>query len=145
MRNMKKKPSIKEYKKIVAIGNRAEKMAKEFIAKNEPMKTTTIKAYDIRDPIGKYHLEVNMDAPHNVVLVDKDGNTWSDHARAMSYLMKELHSQYEQAYQDATKRFRLREKELLHSQAQEILDEAIAIFEKLPEDEPMTKNPVILS
>jgi len=35
-------------------------------------------------------------------------------------------------------------KKLLHSQAREILDEAIAIFEKLPEDEPMTKNPVIL-
>ena len=35
-------------------------------------------------------------------------------------------------------------KELLASQAQEILNEAIAIFEKLPEDEPMTKNPVIL-
>ncbi len=26
----------------------------------------------------------------------------------------------------------------------EVLDRAIAIFEKLPDDEPMTKNPVIL-
>ena len=33
---------------------------------------------------------------------------------------------------------------LFHSQAQQALDEAIAIFEKLPEDEPLTKNPVIL-
>ena len=33
---------------------------------------------------------------------------------------------------------------MLHSQAREILDEAIAIFEKLPDDEPMTKNPIIL-
>ena len=33
---------------------------------------------------------------------------------------------------------------LLHFRSQEILDEAIAIFKKLPEDEPITKNPVIL-
>ena len=33
---------------------------------------------------------------------------------------------------------------LLHCRTREVLDEAIAIFQKFPEDEPMTKNPVIL-
>ena len=49
--------------------------------------------WEKRESIGRYHLEVKTDAPHSVILHRDDGETWSDHARAMSHLMQELSSQ----------------------------------------------------
>ena len=48
------------------------------------------KEWDRRKPIGRYHLVVKTDTPYSVTLVRDDGSIWSDHARAMSHLMKEI-------------------------------------------------------
>lgn len=45
---------------------------------------------DKRKPIGEYHLEIDHSFQHSVVLVHKNGDTWSDTVRAMSHLMKEI-------------------------------------------------------